>query len=111
MHDETALNFLVQISKALVKNYGVQVEDANRRVAAYWNKPICGNHIIYHESPDYWAGAIYHGKRDFWRDCYTIADLKKAVALYAGGCDETYDKVTSHLRRCRTCRDLMIQLC
>lgn len=88
-HDADALAFLQEIEDALVECFDdVTAEDANRRVnewSRFGDEPIVGDHMIYHESPVYWAKSIYYGRRDWWREHpdehhYASAPLKERDA-------------------------------
>lgn len=78
--DDDAERFLDEVAEAMVSAFGVTLADAVERItkAAKNRTPrggkllpgpyaIVGDHLIYHKPPDYWAGAVYHGKRNFWK--------------------------------------------
>lgn len=66
--DTNAEEFLTEIVQEMVSRFGIFQDEAIARINYAWkNKRIVGDHIIYHETPEYWAQALYFGKRDFWK--------------------------------------------
>ena len=62
--------FIKEIKEALVEYFDdVTPEEASDRVNEWRPKePIIGDHVIYHESPVFWAKTIYYKRHDWWRD-------------------------------------------
>lgn len=72
MHDRDGQRFLDEIAVVLFQNYpDVDLATAVSKVKTWadtaWSGGITGDHVIYHECPEYWANAVYHGRRDFWK--------------------------------------------
>ena len=68
-HDSDGESFLKEIAEQMAARYKISEIDAISRVRRHLiGRPIVGNHMIYHEAPDFWAQAIFTGRRDFWRD-------------------------------------------
>lgn len=75
--DQDAERFLDEIVNEMVTTFGATREGAVARVAkaVIESRPhllpgpqsIVGDHLIYHCAPEYWAGSIWHGRRDWWR--------------------------------------------
>ena len=65
---ETCL-FLDEIVLSMVEEFAVSEVDAVTQInAAVKSRLIAGGDMIYHEAPEFWACAVYYGRRDFWRD-------------------------------------------
>lgn len=78
--DQDAALFFGEILEDMVSRFGITQEDAAERIVkACAGRPpgrghllpgpdaFVGNHLIYHEAPEYWSQSVYHGRRDFWR--------------------------------------------
>lgn len=66
--DQEGKNFLGSIADDMASRFCISREEAVQLVRQKWlGRAIRGDHMVYHETPEYWSQAIYYGHRDFWR--------------------------------------------
>lgn len=66
--DPDAQRFLEMIAAAMQQTFSIPEAEAVGRIRAAWlGRRIDGDAILYHEPPEFWAKALYFGRRDFWR--------------------------------------------
>ena len=74
--DNEALAFCEEIAEEMVRAFGIAHGEAVARVNRQWSEPgrsggvpriwIVGLDLVYHQTPDDWAGDIYYGKDSHW---------------------------------------------
>ena len=69
LSDEEERQFLEYIVDKLIRFSGgsLSKEEAFGKVSQVkQGKLIASGELIFHETPEYWALVIFHGRRDFW---------------------------------------------
>jgi hypothetical protein len=66
--DDKSKVFCLSIAQEMTLLFGISDAQALRRICRCWRHvpEIVGQDIVYHETEDFWAKTIYHGKDSFW---------------------------------------------
>lgn len=73
--DEKSAAFCRAVADRMQQLFGISEDEAVGRVNRQWEgMALIGDHVIYHETPDYWANTLYYGRGSRW--WANPADLK-----------------------------------
>ena len=74
--DNEALDYCQDIAEEMVRAFGISHVEAVARINRQWSQPdlsgrvpriwIVGLDLVYHQTPEDWAGDIYYGKDSRW---------------------------------------------